>query len=89
MFTKEGEPARPGKRAYRKTPSGKMVLQSQTINQQVEMVQGSSNRAQGKLNPNWVEQLMGIPVGWTDCASWAMESSPPPHNAPLQPSTTN
>ena len=19
----------------------------------------------GKLNPNWVEQLMGVPVGWT------------------------
>ena len=29
----------PGQRAYRKTPSGKLVLQSQTINQQVEMVQ--------------------------------------------------
>ena len=21
--------------------------------------------ANGKLNPNWVEQLMGLPVGWT------------------------
>jgi hypothetical protein len=20
-----------------------------------------------KLNPDWVEQLMGLPVGWTDC----------------------
>ena len=39
LFTKNGQPARPGERAYRKTPSGKMVLQSQTINQQVEMVQ--------------------------------------------------
>jgi hypothetical protein len=19
----------------------------------------------GKLNPNWVEQMMGLPVGWT------------------------
>ena len=26
-----------------------------------------------KLNPAWVEQLQGIPVGWTDCASWATE----------------
>ena len=26
-----------------------------------------------KLNPNWVEQLMGIPVGWTDLGSWGME----------------
>tara|TARA_X000001382_G_scaffold36524_1_gene24138 strand:- start:914 stop:1453 length:540 start_codon:yes stop_codon:yes gene_type:complete len=22
-------------------------------------------KANGKLNPNWVEQLMGLPVGWT------------------------
>jgi hypothetical protein len=34
----------------------------------------SANRAQGKLSPNWVEQLMGLEVGltqlpteWTDC----------------------
>ena len=39
-----------------------------------------------KLNPNWVEQLMGLPrVGWTQlptewtgCASSETESSPPP-----------
>lgn len=22
----------------------------------------------GQLNPNWVEMLMGFPIGWTDCA---------------------
>ena len=38
LYTKDGQPARPGERAYRKTPDGRMVLQSQTINQQVEMV---------------------------------------------------
>jgi hypothetical protein len=27
----------------------------------------------GKLNPNWVEQLMGLPVGWTDLGSWETE----------------
>jgi hypothetical protein len=106
LFTKNGDPAFPGQRAYRKTPSGKMVLQSQTINQQVEMVKqswptpasagvtggptglagGSGNREKlasmlpdaearamgcGKLNPRWVETLMGLPVGWTmpSCAS--------------------
>ena len=31
-----------------------------------------------KLNPNWVEQLMGLPIGWTDLGSWATESSPKP-----------
>ena len=26
-----------------------------------------------KLNPLWVEQLMGIPTGWTGLGSWATE----------------
>jgi hypothetical protein len=26
-----------------------------------------------ELNPSWVEQLMGLPVGWTDCELAAME----------------
>ena len=26
---------------------------------------GKSQGSQGKLNPNWVEHLMGLPVGWT------------------------
>lgn len=26
-----------------------------------------------ELNPNWVEQLMGLPVGWTDLGSWETE----------------
>jgi hypothetical protein len=139
LYTKDGQPAKPGQRAYRKTPDGRMVLQSQTINQQVEMVQnwptpeasqggrqggsfsqnswkkedgtpkqpslaqatimdqqvknwatpraemdsGAHNgipdtlhsqmkvQAVGKLNPRWVETLMGLPVGWTmpSCAS--------------------
>jgi hypothetical protein len=25
----------------------------------------TSGKSQGRLNPNWVEQLMGLPVGWT------------------------
>ncbi len=92
LYTKDGQPAKPGQRAYRKTPDGRMVLQSQTINQQVEMVQnwqtatvstgahrqkdGSmtdklDRQVNGKLNPRWVETLMGLPVGWTmpSCAS--------------------
>jgi hypothetical protein len=92
LYTKDGQPARPGERAYRKTPDGRMVLQSQTINQQVEMVQNWATpqvkdhksghrdativqykqlnveveaKATGKLNPRWVETLMGLPIGWT------------------------
>lgn len=33
----------------------------------------SQTEKAGKLNPAWVEQLMGIPVGWTDLGSWEME----------------
>ena len=34
----------------------------------------SQTEAMGKLNPNWVEQLMGITVGWTDLGYWETES---------------
>jgi hypothetical protein len=120
LFTKDGAPAMPGRRAYRLTPSGTLVLQSQTINQQVEMVQNWATpqakdhksghrdptivqykqlnveveaKATGKLNPRWVETLMGLPIGWTmpsctspqtiapmSCDSLAMELSLPPQS---------
>lgn len=31
-----------------------------------------------RLNPAWVESLLGLPLSWTDCASSATESSPQP-----------
>ena len=34
---------------------------------------GKSRELQGKLNPDWVESLMGLPTGWTDLGSWATE----------------
>jgi hypothetical protein len=163
LFTKDGAPAMPGQRAYRLTPSGKLVLQSQTINQQVEMVQNwatprsgkttdenpetwalrqakgdvatmpltaqvkawatpktptggpetakrkqelgrtasgggdLASQANGKLNPRWVETLMGLPIGWTmpsctspqtiapmSCDSSAMELCQPPQSGPFE-----
>ena len=38
-----------------------------------EEIAGHCGKSQGKLNPDWVEQLMGLPVGWTDLGSWEME----------------
>ena len=38
-----------------------------------EEIAGHCGQATGKLNPDWVEQLMGLPVGWTDLGSWATE----------------
>ena len=31
----------------------------------------------GKLNPTWVEWLMGFPLGWTDLKPLETPSSPP------------
>jgi hypothetical protein len=58
---------------------------------------GLSNQTQGKLNPRWVETLMGLPVGWTmpSCASpvtiertssdcSGMELCQPPQNGPSE-----
>jgi hypothetical protein len=33
----------------------------------------AQTESQGKLNPNWVEHLMGLPAGWTDLDSWETE----------------
>lgn len=38
-----------------------------------EDIAGHCGKATGKLNPKWVEQLMGLPVGWTDLGSWETE----------------
>jgi len=38
-----------------------------------EDIAGHCGKATGKLNPNWVEHLMGLPVGWTDLGSWETE----------------
>jgi hypothetical protein len=31
----------------------------------------------GRLNPSWCEWMMGVPIGWTGCASSETESSQP------------
>jgi hypothetical protein len=33
----------------------------------------TNGKSRGSLNPKWVEQLMGLPTGWTDFDSSAME----------------
>jgi hypothetical protein len=38
-----------------------------------EEIAGHCGKAQGKLNPDWVEQLMGLPTGWTDFDFLEME----------------
>ena len=38
-----------------------------------EDIAGHCGKATGKLNPNWVEHLMGLPAGWTDLGSLETE----------------
>jgi len=40
----------------------------------VSVVSGGT-KANGSLNPAWVEWLMGYPIGHTACADWATPSS--------------
>ena len=41
--------------------------------QEKTSIAGKSQEQFGKLNPNWVEQLMGLPTGWTALDSWETE----------------
>jgi hypothetical protein len=63
------------------------IVQYKQLNVEVEA------RATGKLNPRWVETLMGLPIGWTmpsctspqtiapmSCGSSAMELCRPPQS---------
>jgi hypothetical protein len=61
------------------------------------MLPEDMKRSSGKLNPRWVETLMGLPIGWTmpsctsaqtiapmSCDSLAMELSRPPQSEPSE-----
>ena len=81
------------------TPSGFMntnpaELERNSLNLGMQAVQ---NGATGKLNPRWVETLMGLPIGWTmpsctrpviieptNCEFLETESSQPPQNEHLE-----
>ena len=52
----------------------------------VDHGQQLANQVGGRLNPTWVEWLMGIPTGWTDCEPLATESSP---GKPPKPSASS
>lgn len=34
---------------------------------------GGRKKCSGHLNPDWVEWLMGVPIGWTELGSWETE----------------
>ena len=53
-----------GGQSKRTTPGGGL----RKLEDQTEPMDRSAH-----LNPNWVEQLMGLPTGWTGLDSWGME----------------
>jgi hypothetical protein len=66
LFTKDGAPAQPGQRAYRKQPDGRMVLQTQTINQQVLMNWPTAASRDHKDTPGMSKERNGKPLGRID-----------------------
>ena len=80
---------------------GHNIVQDSTSHKTIP-AQLTEMKASGKLNPRWVETLMGLPVGWvmpscvspvtielTNCDSSATASSPPPPNELFEPSFLN
>ena len=41
----------------------------------VQHLEGKDHKQTGLLNPNWVEWLMGYPIGWTELKGWVTPSS--------------
>ena len=54
---------------------GDVSLAREVYGQQDQPKPSTNGKNQGLLNPNWVEQLMGLPVGWTDLGYWGTELS--------------
>ena len=62
---------------HRENPNAKgsqIWLTTQVLGLLNQSNNNTIGKSQGQhLNPNWVEQMMGLPVGWTDLGSWATE----------------
>ncbi len=84
---------------YQQTEKGVNLhkpIQSQVLHEN-EKVMGAMPPSAAKLNPRWVETLMGLPIGWTmpsctrpvtiepmNCDCLETESSQPPQNEHLE-----
>jgi hypothetical protein len=59
LTTKDGQPAAIGQRMYRDGKDGERINQTQSLGLQVQIAAGGK-----KLNPLFVDWLMGLPPGW-------------------------
>jgi len=76
---------RAGNPGSRKPGTGGKILAEEAkihngLQDQEKSNTSGKNQGSPKLNPNWVEQLMGLSTGWTDLGSWGMELSPKQQN---------
>ena len=76
---------RAGNPGSRKPGTGGKILAEEAkihngLQDQEKSNTSGKNQGSLKLNPSWVEQLMGLSTGWTDLGSWGMELSPKPQN---------
>ena len=104
LVTKDGAPAKPGERAYNpKTGKHTQVTLGRAVamfpTPQARDWKGTAGGFQngkdlpgkvgGQLNPNWVEWLMGWPIGWTDLKPLAMDNVQLWYDSHGKPYTTN
>jgi len=52
---------------------GRGYLRCEVLPKSIKETDCKTANRHGKLNPDWVEHLMGLPVGWTDLGSWETE----------------
>jgi len=76
---------RAGNPGSRKPGTGGKILAEEAkihngLQDQEKSNTSGKNHGSPKLNPSWVEQLMGLSTGWTDLDSWGMELSPKQQN---------
>lgn len=50
---------------------GDLLPDAVNIQSQDQGNHNTNGKNRGQLNPAWVEQLMGLPPGWTNFDSWA------------------
>ena len=62
----------PGTKTFRDMSLPKMIYGCKK-GHQADQIKNNTNGKNLELNPNWVEQLMGLPVGWTDLDFLEME----------------
>ena len=79
-MTKNWPTPRAGNPGSRKPGTGGKILAEEAkihngLQDQEKSNTSGKNQGSPKLNPNWVEQLMGLSTGWTDLGSWGMELS--------------